>query len=173
MYTIQQLKADCAAKWVPQLVKLLQNAVDGGASVGFIAPLSDADACQYWTEVFSEVGQQSRIVLAAVQENQIIGSVQLALRTMPNAWHRAEVQKLLVLRSHRRHGIGQALMTAVEEAARQEGRHLLVLDTRLGDDAERLYTCMGYLRVSVIPQFARSSTGTLDATVIFYRDLSA
>ncbi len=31
----------------------------------------------------------------------------------------AEVQMLLILRSHRRHGIGQALTTAVEEAARQ------------------------------------------------------
>lgn len=64
-------------------------------------------------------------------------------------------------------------MTAVEEIARQEGRRLLVLDTRLGDDAERLYARMGYRRVGVIPRFARSSTGMLDATVIFYRDLSA
>jgi GNAT superfamily N-acetyltransferase len=112
-------------------------------------------------------------VLGAVQEDQIIGSVQLALGTMHNALRRAEVQKLLALRSHRRRGIGQALMRAVEEAARQEGRRLLVLDTRLGDDAERLYNRMGYLRAGVIPQLARSSTGTLDATVIFFRDVSA
>jgi hypothetical protein len=45
-------------------------------------------------------------------------------------------------------------MAAVEEAARQEGRHPVVLDTRLGNDAERLDTRMGYLRVGVIPQFA-------------------
>jgi acetyltransferase len=167
------LQADYAAKWVPQLVELLQDAVDSGASVGFLAPLSDPDARQYWTKVFSEVPEQSRIVLAAVQQDQVVGSVQLALGTIPNALHRAEVQKLLALRSHRRRGIGQALMRAVEEAARQEGRHLLVLDTRLGDDAERLYNRMGYLRAGVIPQLARSSTGTLDATVIFFRDLSA
>ncbi|MGH8071595.1 MAG: GNAT family N-acetyltransferase [Candidatus Entotheonellia bacterium] len=173
MYTIQRLEANYAAKWVPQLVALLQDAVDSGASVGFLAPLSNADACQYWTEVFSDVGQHSRIVLAAVQQDEIVGSVQLVLGTMPNALHRAEVQKLLVRRSHRRHGIGRALMTAVEEAACHDGRHLLVLDTRLGDDAERLYARMGYLRVGVIPQFARSSSGTLDATVIFYRDLLA
>jgi acetyltransferase len=147
--------------------------VDSGASVGFLAPLSNSDASQYWTGVFGEVNQQSRIVLAAVQQDQVVGSVQLALATMPNALHRAEVQKLLVRRSHRRRGIGQTLMTAMEEAARQAGRHLLVLDTQLGDDAERLYTRMGYLRVGVIPQFARSSSGTLDATVLFYRDLSS
>ncbi len=169
MYAILRLEADCAAKWLPQLIVLLQDAVNGGASVGFLAPLSDADACQYWTEVIFEVGRQRRIVLAAVQQDQVVGSVQLALGIMPNALHRAEVQKLLVRRSHRRHGIGQVLMTAVEEAAHQVGRHLLVLDTRLGDDAQRLYARMGYLQVGVIPQFARSSTGTLDATVIFYR----
>ncbi|HSF31849.1 MAG TPA: hypothetical protein VLK82_15405 [Candidatus Tectomicrobia bacterium] len=49
----------------------------------------------------------------------------------------------------------------------------MVLDTRLGDDAERLYTRMGCLRVGVIPQFTHSSTGALDATVIFYRGLAA
>jgi acetyltransferase len=64
-------------------------------------------------------------------------------------------------------------MTAIEHAARQAGRPLLVLDTRLGDAVEQLYTDMGYTRVGVIPRFALSSTGRLDATVIFSRDLSA
>jgi acetyltransferase len=91
---------------------------------------------------------------------------------MPNALHRAEVQKLLVLRSWRRQGIGQTLMMAVEQAARQAGRQLLVLDTRLGDVAERLYARMGYRRVGVIPKFALNSVGSLGATVIFYRQLS-
>jgi acetyltransferase len=111
-------------------------------------------------------------VLAAVHNGMTIGSVQLDLASMPNALHRAEVQKLLVLRSWRRQGTGQALMMAIEQAARQAGRQLLVLDTRLGDAAERLYARMGYLRVGVIPKFALSSVGRLDATVIFYRDLS-
>jgi ribosomal protein S18 acetylase RimI-like enzyme len=101
----------------------------------------------------------------------MVGSVQLALATMPNALHRAEVQKLLVLRSSHRQGLGHALMLEVETVARQEGRELLVLDTRLGDAAERLYTRIGYTRVGVIPKFARSSAGSLDATVILYRDL--
>jgi acetyltransferase len=61
---------------------------------------------------------------------------------MPNAGHRAEVQKLLVL------------------------------DTRLGDAAERLYARMGYRRVGVIPKFALSLVGRLEATVIFYRNLT-
>ena len=70
MPEIIPLHLNDAAIWGLQLVELLQDAVDGGASVGFLAPLSDADARQYWTEVFSEVGQQSRIVLAAVQQTR-------------------------------------------------------------------------------------------------------
>ena len=72
----------------------------------------------------------------------------------------------------RRQGIGQALMTAIEQAARQAGRRLLVLDIRLGDAAERLYGRMDYRRVGVIPEFVLNSVESLDAMVIFYRDLS-
>jgi hypothetical protein len=46
------------------------------------------------------------------------------------------------------------------------------LNTRLVNDAGRLYTRMGYLQVGVIPQFACRSTGMLDTMVIFYRALS-
>jgi hypothetical protein len=35
-------------------------------AVGFLAPISNPDARQYWTEVYSEVSQQCRIVLTAV-----------------------------------------------------------------------------------------------------------
>jgi GNAT superfamily N-acetyltransferase len=132
MNQIQRVDAGHAARWLPELVILLRDAVDSGASVGFLAPLSDADARKYWAEVFAEVGQKRRILLAAVQDSMMVGSVQLALAMTPNAWHRAEVQKLLVLRSYRRQGLGQALMLEVERVARQEGRHLLVLDTRVG-----------------------------------------
>jgi GNAT superfamily N-acetyltransferase len=172
MPEIMPLHPDDAVKWLPQLIGLVQDAVDSGASVGFLAPLSDDQAHQYWTNVFAQVVERNRIVLVAVHDSVIVGSVQLELASMPNAGHRAEVQKLLVLRSWRRQGIGQTLMTAVEQTARHGGRLLLVLDTRLGDAAERLYARMGYQRAGVIPKFALNSVGGLDATVIFYRELS-
>jgi GNAT superfamily N-acetyltransferase len=172
MPEIRRLHPKDAARWRPQLIRLLQDAVDSGASVGFLAPLSDVEAYHYWMKAFVQVAENSRIILAAMHEDRIVGSVQLELASMPNAAHRAEVQKLLVLRSWRRQGLGLALMTAIEQAARRQGRRLLVLDTRLGDAAEQLYTHMGYTRVGVIPAFALSSAGTLDATVVFYRDLS-
>ena len=90
---------------------------------------------------------------------------------MPNAKHRAEVMKLMVHRRARGQGIGRALMLGLEEEARRVGRTLLVLDTRAGDAAERLYARLGYTRVGVIPRYARSASGSLDDTVYFYREI--
>ncbi len=98
-----------------------------------------------------------------------MGSVQLALATRGNGLHRAEVQKLIVHRQARHQGIGRALMAALEDTAWQEGRWLLVLDTRQGDAAEQLYEKIGYVRSGTIPQYARSADGSLHTTVFFYK----
>jgi hypothetical protein len=74
MYEIQRFKVEEAGGWLPHLVLLLQDAVDAGASVGFLAPLSVVDACQYWTEIFSEISRHNCILPATIQKDQIIGS---------------------------------------------------------------------------------------------------
>ena len=96
----------------------------------------------------------------------------LELAGQPNGRHRAEVQKLFVMRRFRRRGVARSLMLALEAEAAASGRNLLVLDTRVGDPAEQLYQQVGYQRVGVIPAFARNAAGTLDATVLFYNTLS-
>ena len=154
---------------LPQLVHLLQDTVASGASVGFLPPLNIEEAQQYWQSVFQEVAQGICVLLVAISSDQIIGSVQLALATKANARHRAEVQKLFVLSNQRRQGIGQALMERIEQVAREHGRMLLVLDTRQGDNAERLYRRLGYREAGVIPLYARNAHGELDGTVIFYK----
>lgn len=157
---------------LPELIKLLQDTVASGASIGFLPPLSAVDAHQYWSAVLQEVAQRSCVLLVARDAGRIVGSIQLALVTKPNALHRAEVQKLFVLQSQRRRGTGRALMQAVEQAAREYGRTLLVLDTRQGDTAEHLYRTLGYHEAGVIPAYARNASGTLDSTVIFYKVLT-
>jgi ribosomal protein S18 acetylase RimI-like enzyme len=155
---------------LPELVSLLQDAVDTGASVGFLLPLTTEEAHSYWQEVILAIQKQSRILLVARREKAIVGTVQLDLVTQPNGIHRAEVQKLLVHRCARRHGLGRALMIAVEAAAREAGRSLLVLDTREGDPAEKLYLSLGYTKFGIVPQYARSPNGSsLDASVFYYR----
>lgn len=171
MHHIRSISAEDGAKLLSDLLELLQDSVEHGASVGFLLPFSVSNNKAYWDETLKEIESGKRILLIAEKSGRVVGSVQLELATKPNSQHRAEVQKLLVHSVHRRLGIGQALMTAVEEVALDIGRTLLVLDTLLGDDGERLYARCGYVRVGEIPKYASLSDGSLHATVVFYKFL--
>jgi ribosomal protein S18 acetylase RimI-like enzyme len=168
---ISKVSSDEQSSVLVELVVLLQDAVNSGASVGFLPPLSTEDAETYWRDVFRDVEQGDTFLLVARTAGQIVGSVQLALASKPNARHRAEVQKLFVLQIARRRGIAQDLMQAIEEVACKNGRSLLVLDTRQDGTAEELYRKIGYLEAGVIPGYCLSSSGQLDSTVIFYKTL--
>jgi ribosomal protein S18 acetylase RimI-like enzyme len=75
----------------------------------------------------------------------------------------------MVLPSAQRQGLGRALMLRLESEARARGRSLLVLDTREGDPSNALYRELGYQEAGRIPAYARSASGQLDATVIYYK----
>jgi acetyltransferase len=156
---------------LPELIELLKDTVESGASVGFIPPLGEGEARQYWQGVFRNVKQGTHILLVAREDGRVVGSVQLELATKANALHRAEVQKLFVLQSQRRRGTGRTLMQAIEQVAHEHKRTLLVLDTREGDVAEKLYRKIGYQEVGVIPAYALNANGELDGTIIFYKTL--
>ena len=168
MPTIERVTT-CARR-LDALAALLADAVDSGASVGFLPPLSPDAARAYWHEVDAGL-PHDRVLLVAEVGGELAGAVQLALAGQPNGAHRAEVQKLFVMRRFRRQGIARALMLALEAEAVARGRTLLVLDTRVGDPAEHLYEQVGYQRAGIIPAFARNAEGVLDPTVLFYKTL--
>ena len=148
-------------------VALLVDAVDHGASVGFLRPLDPEMAREYWHEVCRALRAGSRILLVARDAGEIVGSVQLDLSAKQNGRHRAEVQKLLVLSRCRRRGIARDLMHAIEEEARQAGRSLLVLDTESGSDAVPFYDAHGWTRCGSIPDFALSADGVPTANILY------
>jgi GNAT superfamily N-acetyltransferase len=154
----------------PAFAALLKDAVDAGASVGYLAPLMSDAGKSFWRAVKAQMAE-GRIVLGAFVDGKLVGSVQLDPVAKPNGRHRAEVQKLLVLREFRGRGIGEALMAAVERKAAELGRWLLVLDTVPGQPAERLYERIGYRRAGVVPDYAEKSGGGFEPTVIFYKKL--
>ncbi|HSJ14489.1 MAG TPA: GNAT family N-acetyltransferase [Longimicrobiales bacterium] len=156
----------------PQLTKLLRSTVDAGASLGFLPPLSDQLAAEYWAAVAADVAADRRILLCAFDAERVVGSAQLGFAPWPNARHRAEVQKLMVLPGYRRRGVGGALMRSIEAEARRAGRTLLVLDTRAGDAANHLYRKTGWTELGRIPGYVREPTGE-HATVVYYRVLEA
>ena len=148
-----------------ELSMLLIDVVEDGASIGFLPPLGQAEAADYWQQVH---GPGVRLWVA-LEGDTIAGTIQLHLVLKPNAPHRAEIAKLMVHPAHRRKGIAGRLLDTAEQAAITEGRTLLVLDTREGDPSNLLYQSRGYVEVGKIPDYVFSANGEMDATVIYYK----
>ncbi|GGJ31167.1 GNAT family N-acetyltransferase [Deinococcus roseus] len=169
---IQEWNADQIKAHLKDFAVLLRDAVEAGSSIGFVLPLPETEVQEYWTSVCEAVASGSKRLLVALDEGKVVGTVQLNLESRSNGNHRAEVAKLIVLTSHRRRGIGKALLDALEALARKLNRQTLFLDTVLGDGAERLYRFAGYTFVGSIPAYARSTQGVLEANAIYYKLLS-
>lgn len=164
--SIEQLKTTKHS--LNELSELLIKTIEDGASIGFLSPVQLIDANHYWKTLLGpEV-----ILLVAESHNKIVGSIQLHFSTKQNGRHRAEIAKLMTHPNFRRMGIGRLLMQKAEEIAKNEGRSLLVLDTREGDPSNILYTSLGYVRAGRIPNYAQSPNGELAATIFYYKEIN-
>ena len=153
---------------IAQLSEVLIDCVEGGASVSFMLPLS----CAFWGRVAADVRSGKRILLVADDEAGIAGTAQIALDMPENQPHRGDLAKMLVHRRARDRGFGAALLRAAEEAARDAGVSLLVLDTVTGGAGERLYQRLGWHRVGEVPDFALWPGGGFCPTTYYYRKLT-
>jgi GNAT superfamily N-acetyltransferase len=156
---------------IGQLADVTIDCVDGGASIGFMHPLTRERAIAFWRRVADGVARGERALLVAEDERGICGTVQLLLEMPDNQPHRADLMKMQVHRRARRRGLGEALMRAAESTARECGRTLLVLDAVTDGDAARLYARLGWVRVGDIPDYALFPTGGPCSTTYFYRRL--
>jgi GNAT superfamily N-acetyltransferase len=172
---IRRLSAEDARERIGELSTVLIDCVEGGASVSFMAPMTRQKADAFWRQVADGIAAGDRTLLVAEDRasGEIEGTVQVVFVWPENQPHRAEVAKMLVRQSARRRGVGGQLMRAAEEAAREAGKTLLVLDTVTGGDAERLYTRLGWTRVGVVPGYALMPDGRPCDTTIFYKPLES
>jgi GNAT superfamily N-acetyltransferase len=171
-HTLHPLDGTAALAEAEALSELLVDCVEGGASLGFMAPLTRDRALAFWRKVAAGVTQGERLLLVARNpQGGIDGTVQLVLAQPENQPHRADLSKLLVHRRGRRHGLGEALMKAAEHAAREHGKRLLVLDTAT-PEADRLYRRLGWQHCGAIPGYALMPDGALCATDIFYKQVA-
>lgn len=165
-------RQDLGSDEIAALADVLRTSVEGGASLGFLWPLSEDAALAFYRRVARQVQAGERAIVLASDARGILGSAQLVLDQPENQPHRADVCKVVVHPRARRRGVGAALMGAIEDVARREGRTLLVLDTLSGSDAERLYVRLGWRRVGEIPDYALTPHRALAPTTYFYRELT-
>ena len=168
---VRRLDAREVAAAAPALGEVLYDAVQGGDSVSFMDGLTLGDARAFYESLVPEVERGTRVVLAAFDEDDLVGTVQFVHSWPPNSQHRAEVAKLLVHRRARGRGVGQALMERLEEEARADGKTLLVLDTVAGRAADRLYLRLGWAVLGTVPGYARDPDGSFCDATFFYKHL--
>jgi GNAT superfamily N-acetyltransferase len=152
-HMIERLVPPASDSDLRALAQLLVDAVESGAAVSFLAPLTLERAEEWWRRTIS-TSHSGAIFLVARDANGIVGTVQLHPAWAPNQAHRAEVVKLLVHRHSRREGLGTRLMRAIEDAAQRAGFSLLTLDAKRGATAEYLYRQLGWTCAGTIPGFA-------------------
>nr|WP_288256340.1 GNAT family N-acetyltransferase [uncultured Pseudomonas sp.] len=170
--TLQRLDSANFANYREGLIVLLLDAVNDGASIGFLTDLDERGAAEYFAQVHAAMTDGALLLWVAHEQGRVLGSVQLSLCQKPNGLNRAEIQKLLVLSTARRRGIARLLMQAVEQEAVPRKRGLLYLDTEAGSDAEHLYRNLGYSCIGGLPDYACGPDGTYRANAIYYKTLA-
>jgi GNAT superfamily N-acetyltransferase len=170
---------------IPGLAALLVDAVEGGASVNFLAGVTPDDAAAWWAARIADIDAGTTTAFVAIERDtegvddlddrrrpgRIVGSTLLIRSRNANSPHRAEIGKVIVHRSARRRGLGRALMAAAEARARVDGRWLLILDTEAGSAADALYRSLGWQVLGTMPNHAYRSDGVLAPTTYFWKDL--
>ena len=167
-YLIRALDPDEAQRQRASLVELLVDAVEHGASVNFVWPMTRAKAEAWWDGALTSHARGERLIFAAEAAGRLDGTVQLILAPQENQAFRADIAKMLVHSRARRHGLGAALMQAAEDAARRIGRTLLTLDTETGSAGERLYARLGWVKFGEIPGYASHVDGRSRAAASFF-----
>lgn len=171
MADIRRLDEAEALLALPDLSALFSDTVERGASLGFMSPFPPDNAAMFWRDTASAVGRGETILLVALVDGRIQGTVQLGIKMQPNQPHRGEIKKLMVHEKARGMGLSRALMEEAEREAKALGRTLLVLDTATGEPAEVIYERFGWNRAGVIPGFALFPDGRVCDTTIFYKNL--
>lgn len=152
------------------LAVVLVDCVEGGASVGFLAPLALEAAADYWRSTLDATGVLTWA--ARDEDGAYVGCVRLVLAPLPNAQHRGEVSKLLVSRSARGRGVASRLLDAADAEAVALGRTLLLLDTETGSPAEALYRARGWQPYGFVPGHALRPDGTMGDTTFMLLEVS-
>ena len=168
---LRTLDAEEAEAHLPDLATLLVDAVAHGASVNFMAGLTDADAQAFWRGQLPGLADGTRRLIVAEADGRIVGTAVLTQAPQPNAPHRAEVGKMLVHSGMRRQGLGRRLLAAAEAAALDAGRTLLLLDTETGSAGDLLYRACGWTEVGQVPDHSYATDGRLASATVFRKAL--
>jgi acetyltransferase len=169
---IVELDAAGVERWLDNLAQLLLDAHASNMALGLAGPLTQEEARVAWRETAGRLSPQDHVLLAALDGETVVGSVQLVRASAPNGSHRAEVRRLTVRSERRGRRVGSQLLAELEAVARRLGITLLWLTTHTGSLAEAVYEHLGWIRMGEMPGYAVLPDGTIAANAYFYRELT-
>jgi GNAT superfamily N-acetyltransferase len=163
-------------QWLPALCDLLIDAVHRGATLGFLAPLSRHVAMNYWLDTLARLGPQRSLWIACASDDEghcgpLQGAVQLAPAASANAYHRGEVQRLMVHSQSRGRGIASQLMQRAECAALAQRRSMLVLEVPSGSQAEGVFVHLGWQCAGELPDYDTNADGQMHGASFYFKRL--
>lgn len=173
---------------------LLQSCVNPDpptSSIGFLAPLSTADADKYWRTVSSSLASDPPTLYQFIAREtsatdtsdksnipngggseppRVLAAAQLLPIPKATHLHRSEVAKVLVLQELQGRGLGKAIMAHLERFARDElGLKILTLGTATETPARQFYHRLGWNEFGICPAYAMYAEGTLGDVSFFYK----
>lgn len=169
---VRAIGANEADARLDQLAEILVDAVTHGASVNFMAGFARDEARAFWLAQLPGLACGEKRLFVGERGAQLLATALLMFAPQPNQPHRADVGKMLVHSGIRRQGLGRRLLAAVEAAASEAGRTLLMLDTETGSAGDRLYRSCGWTAIGVVPDHAYTPAGRLAETTMFYKKLT-
>ena len=132
-------------------------------------PLAPEVATAFWTNSLAAADAGGRVVLGAMEQGELIGTVTLLLDCPENQPHRGEIAKMMIRVNRRGRGIGRAMMIEAERIAREHGRTLLNLDSATEDGAGEFYERLGFTKAGTIPDYALKPYGGFCGTIIYWK----
>ena len=154
-----------------QLSALLVEAVASGGNVNFMHPLAHTAAVAFWEEAFRSVAAGHRIILGAMDQSELIGTLTLILDCGQNQPHRCEVAKIMTKQVYRGRGVGKALIGEAERLARELQRSMVVLTTATGIGAHTLYEKAGFTLAGTIPNFGYNPHGRMAGCMFYWKQI--
>lgn len=154
-----------------QLAEVLIATVAAGGSVGFMHPVSTAQAQAFWEAALAEAEAGNRVMFGAWHGSRLLGTVTLLTAMPPNQPHRAELAKMMTHPQARGQGLARQLVQAALAEARVRGKTLIVLDTAADEGAGPFYEKLGFTLAGEIPDFALKPHGGLTGTLFYWKRL--
>ena len=153
------------------LAQLLLDAHASNMSLGLQGPLTVEHAVETWVETAARLDPERRVLLAAVDDGVVVGTVQVVRSESENGASRAEIVRLAVRGDRRGTGLGRRLLEAAVERSRALDLRLLWLTTHEGTDSDRFYDAVGWTRLGVLPAYSTRPDGTLAGAALYYREV--